>query len=238
MGSPAPARVTAHARARLPPRDRSLPHSTASLCDTSRMPVTPREVRRIVSCVAFSGAALLLMTACSSEPEATPATATQPSREAGNLGTRVCIVNNTSLEASVAFTKKDTAQEGSIPAGGRLCGEGTFGIGNDVKGTVRWASPAWETGFYASNPWMGSPVAHVSENTTANKLRCAGKGFDVNESITTDNGIVQLTITRLADDQWKEFDFIFSPSANPSPDGVPMTGPGYRDCSSSPAKVS
>jgi len=206
------------------------------VCKTFSMTFTRHQVRRTSAHLAIAGAALLALSACGSEPSATQSKASEPSREAGNLGTRVCVVNNTSIEASVTFTKKDTAQDGDIPAGGRLCGEGTFGVGNDVKGTVQWASPAWETYFYASNPWIGSPVAHVSEKTATGKLRCAGKGFDVNESITTDNGIVQLTITRLADDQWKEFDFIFAPSAKPSPDGMPMTGPGYRDCNTSPAK--
>ena len=31
------------------------------------------------------------------------------------------------------FTKKDTAQGCAIPAGGRLCGDGTFGTGPDVE---------------------------------------------------------------------------------------------------------
>jgi hypothetical protein len=189
------------------------------------MTPTRRNVRPIATFLPLAGAVVLALSACGSEP-----TATEPSREAGNLGTRVCVVNNTSLEAYVTFTKKDTAQAGATPAVGRVCGEGTFGVGDDVVGQVSWVNPVWVTEFSATNPWMGSPSAFVSEARTTSTFRCAGMGFNVNESLTADNGVVRATVTRLADDQWKEFDIVFTPSANPSADGTPMKGAGFREC--------
>lgn len=173
-------------------------------------------------------AAVLTITlaACGSEPATS-----EPSRQAGNLGTRVCVVNNTSIAATLAFSKKDTAQEGQLPAGGRLCGEGTFGVGRDVIGTVSWAEPEWMTDFNASNPWVGSPEARISETFPNGKFMCLGQGYDVNESRVVDNGIVQAKVTRLPDDQWKEFEIIFSPSARPSPDGTRIAVSGYHGCS-------
>ena len=198
---------------------------------SARLPrATPHKVTALI---ALGCAAPLLLAACGSEP-----TAAEPSREAGNLGTRVCVVNNTSLEATIAFSRKDTAQEGAIPAGGRLCGEGTFGMGNDVAGTVTWANPSWTTSFTASNPWIGSPDLWLKEPPASGKSICLGKSFGVNQSITGDNGVVQTKMTRLADGQWKEFEIIFSPSTSPSPDGARIFGPGLTECNDKyPTKV-
>lgn len=177
------------------------------------------------------GAAILALSACGSDETSASSSNAETSKEAGNLGTRVCVVNNTSVAASISFSKKDTAQEGAIPAGGRLCGEGTFGVGRDVIGTVTWSEPAWQTEFSASNPWIGNPEARISETFPNGKLMCVGQGYDVNESRSADNGIVQATVTRLPDDHWKEFEIIFSPSSEPSPTGQRTAINGYRSCS-------
>lgn len=201
-----------------------MPRTPRRVCTTSAVTSTRRNVRPIAF-LPIAGAAVLALSACGSDP-----TATEPSREASNLGTRVCIVNNTSLEAYVTFTKKDTAQADSTPAVGRVCGEGTFGVGDDVAGQVSWVSPAWVTEFSATNPWMAFPSALLREASTTGTFMCAGGDFKVNDSRTGDNGVVKATITRLADDQWKEFDIVFTPSANPSADGTPKIGAGFGTC--------
>ena len=175
----------------------------------------------------------LLLAGCGSEP-----TAAEPSREAGNLGTRVCVVNNTTLDASVVFTKKDTAQDSAFPPGRQLCGEGTFAIGPDVAGKIVWAAPSWTTAFSASNPWIGDPAAALSETIGAGKERCLSQGFKVNESMTGDNGVVQVKVTRLADGQWKEFEIVFTPSANPSADDGKASTMGYQYCSEENTPIS
>lgn len=166
-----------------------------------------------------------MLAGCGSQP-----TAAEPSREAGNLGTRVCLVNKTTLNASVVFTTKDTAQEGAFPPGTQLCGEGTFGLGPDVAGEVIWTTPSWTTKFSASNVWVGNPEATVFESLGGGKKMCLSKGFQINESMTGDNGVVQMNVIRLADGQWKEFEVVFSPSANPSADGSRGMLQGYRPC--------
>lgn len=123
---------------------------------------TLRMSRSALVLVVVTCGAPLLLAGCGSQP-----TAAEPSREAGNLGVRVCLVNNTTLDASVVFTVKDTAQEGAFPPGSQLCGEGTFGVGNDVAGNVVWATPSWTTGFQAENPWIGQPEAFVTEYSAA-----------------------------------------------------------------------
>jgi hypothetical protein len=215
-----------------------LARSSAAVWHYFRMNATRAGARRVTALIALGCAAPLLLAACSSEPTAAEPTAAEPSREAGNLGTRVCVLNNTSLEATIAFSRKDTAQEGVIPAGGRACGEGTFGTGRDVIGKVTWGNPSWITEFSASNPWMGPPDARVSENLPTGKTICLGQGFNVNESLSGDNGIVQTKLTRLADGQWKEFELIFSPSAQASPNGERSLVSGFRNCNAPVAPAS
>ena len=168
----------------------------------------------------------LLLAGCGAQP-----TTAEPSREAGNLGIRVCLVNKTTLDASVVFTAKDTAQEGAFPPGKQLCGEGTVGFGDDVAGNVVWAAPSLTTGFSAANPWIGQPEAFVSELDAAGTRQCIGQGYKVNESMAGDNAITQVKVTRVADDQWKEFEIVFTPSANPRADGGRANLKGWRDCS-------
>ncbi len=171
-----------------------------------------------------------MVSACGSASTTAQPDVTEPSHAAGNLGVRVCVVNNTSLEATLLFTKKDTAHGGAIPAGGRLCGDGTFGTGPDVEGQVSWSNPAWQTAFRANNPWIGKPEARITESFPSAKDACLSGEFGVNESLIGDNGVVQTTIACRADDQWKEFDIVFAPSATPSADGKRRAGAGYRSC--------
>lgn len=186
---------------------------------------SPLKSRRVLALVAGCGAPILLV-ACGSEP-----TADEPSRQAGNLGTRVCLVNSTTLDATVAFTRKDTAEEGAFPPGTQLCGEGTFGTGADVMADVTWTieygpddSFVWKTTVSATNPWIGEPSVELKEPRLEGRPpnSCLSNSFKVNESITGDNNVLQMKVTRLADDQWKEFEVVFTPSANAgdSPRGI------------------
>ena len=154
-----------------------------------------------------------------------------PSREAGNLGTRICLVNNTNLQASVKFLLKDTSEDGEFPPGARRCGEGTSALSEDVTGYVQFRDPYWKLSFAASNPWVGSPKVKLSEKSFANgDYRCVSQGFNVNESLSTDNGVAKSILTRLPDGQWKEFELVFRASENPSADGMPVDTSGLSSC--------
>ena len=194
--------------------------------------------RGLALAVVICGAPLLLA-ACGSEP-----TAADPSREAGNLGTRVCLVNDTgqpnqgdiwlSLTGSVAFTKSDTDQSGPFLPGTRLCGEGTFGTGDDVAAVLSWeveynpeskwmegdsGSHTWESSVSATNKWFGPPKAKLQSGPGYGQeyKSCLEQGFNVNESMTGDDGMLQMKVTRLPDGQWKEFEVVFTVSAEEDP---------------------
>lgn len=224
----------ANARPAVSP-SRRVPGRSADLCHTAAM-TSPRRISpRFPALLALVAAATVMVSACGSSSTSADSASAEPTRDAGNLGVRVCVVNNTSLETSITFTKKDTSQDGAIPAGGRLCGEGTFGVGDDIEATVTWSSPSWQSAISASNPWVGKPSLTLRETFSGGKTACLSNSFGDNETLIGDNGVTRASITRLADDQWKEFEIIFAPSNNPSADGKPRSGEGYRSCAGTPA---
>jgi hypothetical protein len=167
--------------------------------------VTTRRVRSVGLLVLIAGLAL---GGCSSS-----------NREAGNLGTRVCIVNESSRAATVVFTKRDTARgEGSVAPGYQACGEGTFFAGDDVKGTITLASPLIEMKVTAINPWTGPPQATVYVNGWG----CLDDQFwKEGDKDVWDDGVLLYTVQRLADGQWKEFTVTLAESEKPSESGLP-----------------
>ena len=137
----------------------------------------------------------------------------EAARDAGNLGTRVCLTNQTNGPIEILFSRADTSTgSGQVTAGGQACAEGTFATDFDVVGSVTAASSTGSTlsmEFFARNPWMGAPrfVIYSTEPTPDTPLHyiCTQSGWDVGESHSmTDSGIT-IDATRLADDQWKEF---------------------------------
>ena len=135
------------------------------------------------------------------------------SRGAGNLGSRVCVKNESPALIVVGFTKKDTATgEGQVTPGAQACGEGTFFIGDDVKGTIQLPRPSLDKTFSASNLWIGSPEATLYERA----FTCLTLKDVEGTSKTFDDGVLQYRLERLADDQWKEFVITISRSENPT----------------------
>jgi hypothetical protein len=135
-------------------------------------------------------------------------------REAGNLGVRVCIVNESSTAATVVFTKRDTARgEGSVAPGNQSCGEGTFfNDDRDVEATIALASPAMEMNVDAYNPVIGFPEARLF----VNGLGCIKASGKEGTKSVWDDGVLLYTVQRLADGQWKEFTVTFAESEQPS----------------------
>ena len=139
-------------------------------------------------------------------------------REAGNLGTRVCIVNESSTAATVVFTKRDTGRgEGSLVPGTQACGEGTFFAGNDVEGTITLASPVSDVKVTAYNPVLGAPDARLY----INGRWCVGGSMNAGQESVWDDGVLLYTVQRIADGQWKEFTVTLADSEQPSASGLP-----------------
>ena len=156
--------------------------------------------------------------ACSSSQEAvssstTASAAADIDRQAGNLGTRVCIVNESTRTANVVFTKRDTARgEGSVAPGNQACGEGTFGWGNDVEASATMEFGSTKFDVQAANPVLWPPVVQVFMN----KERCILVEGKEGTGVVYDDGVLRYTVQRLADGQWKEFTVTFTESVQPS----------------------
>jgi len=103
---------------------------------------SPRRPRLFLAgCLALAAGA----SGCSSNDEG--------SRQAGNLGTRVCIINYWTDTVSVKFTKKDTdTGTGPLKPNNVFCAEGTKASYGDVEGILVFPEPARALYFVANNP--------------------------------------------------------------------------------------
>ena len=157
---------------------------------------------------------------------------------AGNLGTQVCVFNDTGeVEGiSVEFTKSDTSSNGPLSRWGMSmrCGEGTFFVGDDVAGKIYFSKKgAANYEFDARNPWAGLPNGGFRQ-ATGKSNGCVGSEFQVGASGTYDDGLYSITMSRDPDYQWKQFLITIRPSSKPSSDGQARACPTLP----SPAVVS
>lgn len=150
-----------------------------------------------------------------------------PAGSSGNLGTRVCVINeSTRYRLFVTFSKKDSETgAGTVAYGEQGCAEGTFGSGGDVVGRISPDKELQTVTFGAGNPWIGKPYNSLAYNSNNIGYRCTSKdGFDVNEERIWDDGVMRYLVKRLPDGTWKEFQIIVSDSQDPTGDGL------QRDC--------
>ena len=155
--------------------------------------------------------------ACSSSQEAvssstTASAAADIDREAGNLGVRVCIVNESTRTVNVDITFADTARgDGAVTPGFQACGEGSAPLGNPVEGRITLASPPMKVLLSAVNPWIGNPYATLWFGSG-----CVIADGKEGTKAVYDDGVLRYTVQRLADGQWKEFTITFTESVQPS----------------------
>jgi hypothetical protein len=176
--------------------------------------------RRSVVLVGLPLAAAVVLAGCS-RPAA-------DARQASNLGTQVCVVNDSSQTPNVTFTLRDTGTDGPVPRGSQACGEGTMGGGkNDVEGRITFAAPMKNMTLWGNNPWIGAPGAGIRQDGGNS---CAGyEGMSENSAVSWDDGVLRYVVKRLNDGQWKEFTITITDTQKPSADGQPAAckgGPG------------
>ena len=193
--------------------------------------------------------AVLLTTACGNEEQRAAASASEvplvstesdpaapsgvptegPVGSGGNLGTRICIINeSTRYRPFVTFSKKDSEiGAGTVAYQEQACGEGTFGSSTDVEGRISPDKALRTLNFYAKNPWIGKPSSAFAyaDGPGFKYDRCVSQeGFDVNEERIWDDGVVRYAVKRLPDNNWKQFTITVSDSQDPTANGV------QRDC--------
>jgi hypothetical protein len=143
------------------------------------------------------------------------------SRQAGGLGTRICIINFWTDTVRVKFTNKDTdTGTGPLRPNNTFCAEGTKGVLPDVDGTLVFPEPARALYFGAVLDNRGDflPVVSLGQfavndpQPSMPEKFCLGPSFKVGDDALWDNGTIRVTISRLPDDQWKEFNLVIKPS--------------------------
>lgn len=174
-----------------------------------RQPTTSMKAvaRLMVAFVAIISASVL---AGCARPDVRSATGDQ----AGNLGSQVCITNNSGSALNVAFTTFDSKRgDGALAPGGEACGEGTTFWGEDVRGSI--TSPSGTVyGFWASNQWVGAPWFQVANVRTGGGI-CPGEGWDVGDSDSMQTVSLDWSVTRQGDDSqpggsWKNFSVVIT----------------------------
>ena len=143
------------------------------------------------------------------------------SRQAsGDIGTRICIINYWTDTVSVKFTTKDT-DTGTGPLGPNrtFCAEGTSTFYFDVAGILVFPKPARALYFVANTPGgIFLPTVQLGQfpvndpQPSAIATSCSKNEFQVGDDAIWDNGTIRVTISRLPDDQWKEFNLVIKPS--------------------------
>jgi hypothetical protein len=138
-------------------------------------------------------------------------------REAGNLGTRICVLNNWTEQVSVTYAIKDTdTGTGPLGPGMQSCAEGTFFTGCDVNGAIISPELGAAAVFSAYNPWFAAPGAWVfwqelNDGKPDVYCRQQQQAWTVGETGAWPRGPVKVFVERLPDDQWKEFVFVIEP---------------------------
>lgn len=154
----------------------------------------------------------------------------------GTLGSRICVENATTQlgdrdYTKVIFTKADSAENGYVRPGRPLCAEGTDRgpFTYDVRGELSFRDIPMMT-VWAQNPWAGPPGAGSdflpgkAPDAASLGFCVGGQRFAVGDSLSGDNGVYRLVVTRLPDTRWKEFTIRIEDSKKPTPDGT------YRVC--------
>ena len=143
-------------------------------------------------------------------------------RQAGDLGTRICIENNFADGVNVTYPVKDSDAsrkdpfyyEGDMPKDTESCAEGRLPIETDVEATLVIPGQTLTFDLAAFNPAVDKPYAVLGQihPGEAAGLCTDWSGFDVGETRVWDNGTVRISITRQNDDKYKEFFYRLEPS--------------------------
>ncbi len=141
-----------------------------------------------------------------------------PATSGGNLGSRLCVTNQTGGNLDITFDKADTSSGGVITPGQSACGEGTSFMGNDVVGNIKFFEGTNQMSFWATNPWAGSPRARLTTNGPGWSTDCSLGDSDATSGenkadrcfVNSQGAIAahQMELWRHGDTNWKEFEVI------------------------------
>ena len=142
---------------------------------------------------------------CATTPTSTPTPSVSASREAawGLDGTNLRLVNNSGAVITVVKYYSDSNSGlDVIPNGGTASAEGTAFAGEDTGVQVRFADGRLSD-IQASNPFGDEPYV-------TNGASCGNIEFLVGDQRDYSIGVHGITVIRLPDDGWKQFQVTFT----------------------------
>lgn len=137
-------------------------------------------------------------------------------------GTNLCVKNSSSKSIPVTMRTFDTSSgDNPLPPGKTLCIEGTFSGGTDVAFAIKLGEGNSNMRIQATNQSIGQPRFYLLQdvvNPSYTRL-CIFQGFKSMEENASNDGILEYTIKRLPDTNWKEFELTLRDDPNPSTTG-------------------
>jgi hypothetical protein len=127
----------------------------------------------------------------------------QVDRSASIRGSRLCVINNSSLAMSIFWQGFPDARD--IPVGERNCNSGyETGNKNDVSAIISYAvsgeaGKVHEMKVAANNDWKSSPLASAQVPIDEYSWRGVCTSFDVGETRFVETGWLRGAMTRLND---------------------------------------
>jgi hypothetical protein len=146
-------------------------------------------------------------------------------------GTNICVKNSSSKSLPVTLRTFDTSRgDNPLPPGKTLCIEGTFSGGQDVFFTVNLGEGNSHMRVNATNQSIGPPrfyLVQVPVNSPYGR-NCIFQGFTSMEENASNDGVLEYTVKRLPDTNWKEFELTLRDDPNPSTTGKTEPCPEVR----------
>ncbi len=181
----------------------------------------------------------VMVSACGDETERAAAASEDSTQESSDpfndtnvgatfgMGTNVCIKNLSSRTLPVTMGRFDTSRgDNPLPPGKKLCLEGTYSGGQDVDFNLTLGKGNRDIIISARNQSIGWPLFYLSQED--NQYSCIFQGFASMEENAAHDGVLEYTVKRLPDTNWKEFELTLRDDPNPSSTGKTKLCPEVR----------
>lgn len=136
-------------------------------------------------------------------------------------GTEVCVQNSSTKTLPVRIKQADTSTgDNPLRPGTMLCVEGTYSGGSDVLFTLTMGEGNPDMRIQATNQSLGQPRFYLlQDDPNAYSFHCIYQGFASMEENSSNDGVLEYTVKRLPDTNWKEFQVVLRDDPNPSTTG-------------------
>lgn len=176
----------------------------------------PTAIPVLISVALLAGGALA---GCSSEEDVARNAALSDS-------TQLCVINDSPARAELTYLEVDKGKTSGETilwenSGDKGCGTGSGAVvASEVAIGVETFDPDAKWILKAGNAVVGAPGMYVRQQVSGKLYDCINDSFEVNDSLSYDDGFMKITTKRLADTDVKNFEVRLSASTDPSTTGT------------------